>query len=350
MYRDFKNLSESEFVRKYPHIGQSLFGYERLGKQILYDRSLTKALRNRRKPSEQVPVQTVEPLVPGSELSAETRMWTLTATNPITAFLVIAFDSIWNKIAGQEYDPEIIAAAAATLSLGAEFAGSFAKGAAIAGVGERRGGGPSLVPEVESGVSPKSTGPAQGGLPRKLALHRGTVGPWATRRVIKAYGDLGEGTYYSLEQLTAMKYADMRREQYLQSLPKSAEGKVASSPPGIVLTSELAIGTLKVLDFYHEPLRGEFERWVRKTYEKSSSPETADRLLSGQLNLTEIYNALFYGWARSELHVEPDTYDVIIGPEFARHGSQVRIKDPNLVTKLDAAASITAIATDRPKP
>jgi hypothetical protein len=113
-----------------------------------------------------------------------------------------------------------------------------------------------------------------------------------------------------------------------------------------VLTTELSADHLKVLDIYNTPLRSDFENYVKQILSVSKESGLAETFLAGRAS-SQLYNAMFYGWARSR-QIDPDAYDLVIGPEYRNKSSQVCVKKPGLAKGLDRAARITGIATDAP--
>lgn len=193
-----------------------------------------------------------------------------------------------------------------------------------------------------------------------ITLYRGTVEPWRLGNSPNVH-DTGPGTYYSTDLDLAVDYARQNRIDYLKHLKKDRPpgAKDPSGPQGIVLKTVLDPKKVKILDFYYnEALRKDWNDYLvsnsrYKIPARPGQPEMyvdnpmVKNLLSGQ-STAEMYNKLFHNWVAKK-GIDLNDYDVIVSPEYRTGGAQVVIRNPKLVEKLDEAAHIAAIATDRPK-
>ncbi|MCP4259943.1 MAG: hypothetical protein GY774_20880 [Planctomycetes bacterium] len=150
----------------------------------------------------------------------------------------------------------------------------------------------------------------------RVILYRGTVYRFIRGRSRYVH-DLGEGVYMTLERELAIRYAQERRVQIQSSEPGA---------PGIVLRVEAESGELgRVLDFYNNrALRAEWETFL-------SRQPGGEMVLRG--GPAEVYNGHFENWLQSK-GLRPDQFDVIIGPEYIRGGSQACIRNESIAESL----------------
>jgi hypothetical protein len=150
----------------------------------------------------------------------------------------------------------------------------------------------------------------------RVILYRGTVYRFVRGRSRHIH-DLGEGVYMTLDRELAVLYAQERRAQ-VQALEPRA--------PGIVLRVEAESSELgRVLDFYNNrALRTEWETFLRRQ-------PGGEMVLRG--GPAEVYNAHFENWLQTK-GLRPDQFDVIIGPEYIRGGSQVCIRNESIAESL----------------
>lgn len=178
-------------------------------------------------------------------------------------------------------------------------------------------------PSVLTEKTPKAMNappPISAGETPRIILYRGTVYRFIRGRSRQIH-DLGEGAYMTLDPELAVRYAQIRRAEVRALEPGT---------PGIVLRIETDPGELgRIFDFYNNPaLRGEWETFLR------GQPGGEYVLRGGP---AELYNAHFENWLTSK-GMSLEQFDVIIGPEYIRGGSQVCIRNEGLADRLLARA------------
>src|SRR5262249_17267283 len=149
-----------------------------------------------------------------------------------------------------------------------------------------------------------------------LILYRGTVYRFVEGRSPGDH-DLGPGMYMTFDPELAVRYAQIRRVD-VQALEPGA--------PGIVLQVEAEVSELgRVLDFYHDSaLRSDWETFV-------SGQRLGDVVLEG--GPAKVYNLYLENWLRSR-GTSTENFDVIIGPEYHRGGTQVCIRNNDIADRL----------------
>lgn len=175
--------------------------------------------------------------------------------------------------------------------------------------------GSGSAPRPTTSPLPGGTGAAAGEAPRAV-LYRGTTYRFMRGRSRDIH-DLGDGVYMTYDADLAVLYAQERRVLVQATDPGA---------PGIVLRVEAETGELgRVLDFYYDrALRSDWETFVARQ-------PGGDIVLRG--GPAEMYNGHFQNWLRSR-GTSLDNFDVIIGPEYIRGGSQVCIRNEGIATRL----------------
>jgi hypothetical protein len=175
--------------------------------------------------------------------------------------------------------------------------------------------GSGTPPRPTSTPPPGGTGAATGGAPRSV-LYRGTTYRFISGRSRNIH-DLGDGVYMTYDADLAVLYAQERRVAAQATDPGA---------PGIVLRVEAETSEMgRVLDFYYDrALRSDWETFVARQ-------PGGDIVLRG--GPAEMYNGHFQNWLRSR-GTSLDDFDVIIGPEYIRGGSQVCIRNEGIAERL----------------
>jgi len=177
---------------------------------------------------------------------------------------------------------------------------------------------PASEPQPVSTGAGRPSGGARGAAEKTppLTLYRGTVYRFVRGRSRQVH-DLGDGVYMTFDSELAVRYAQERRVQ-VQALERGA--------PGIVLRVEAEPSELgRVLDFYNNRgLRAEWESFLHHQ-------AGGEFVLRG--GPAEMYNAHFENWLWTK-GIAPEQFDVIIGPEYIRGGSQVCIRNENIADSL----------------
>jgi hypothetical protein len=170
-------------------------------------------------------------------------------------------------------------------------------------------------PRPGSTAPPAGAGAAASSTPRVI-LYRGTTYRFVRGRSSDIH-DLGEGMYMTQDPDLALLYAQERRVQVQGTDPGA---------PGIVLRAQAEQAELgRVLDFYNNrALRADWEAFVARQ-------PGGDIVLRG--GPAEMYNGHFQNWLRSRGN-SLDDFDVIIGPEYIRGGSQACIRNETIADRL----------------
>ena len=187
------------------------------------------------------------------------------------------------------------------------------------------GPGPARLDELERYRARRSA-PAAPTPPVDLDLYRGTTPGWEGGEIARGRSsvhDLGEGVYMSQDRTLAQKYAVERAGALRPSQPET-RGIVYHVP---LLRDDLEDAT--VFDFYSGPNRAKWDAHLDKVAQHDSLKPIIARLRAGR-GQAEIYNSLFEDFMH-EQGLKPDSFDIIIGPEYRAGGKpQVCIKSARM--------------------